>query len=268
MGKITTFDTNPSAGTQIDYFYPVMVGLQAVKCFGTMANWPDNTDALYAIASLVSYGGAVDAASYLGALAGPVTTTTPVVNTKQGDIVLQNIPLGTVLPGSGGVYVYLTLWQHKSGDPNQIKDKIHQSLNDLVNEAASAAAELAGDPATAGGGVGDVTNQKVAGVSINDLTLGIADAITNAFFADRLIAAFTYNISYPDVVRLSTQGGVDSSIYIDPDLNPDIQYPSIKVNWPPTAAANQILNQPGPGSYKAYFMVTSQAGQISTHPTF
>ena len=258
LGKITILDATPTATAQatVSDYYNVNLDLQAIKCFGTMANWPDDTDALYAIVSLVPYGISTTADKNL---AVPVTVRTPIVDTKKGDVVLQNIHVGTATACGNGVYIYISLWQHKSGDPNKIRDQIHQGLNDLVNQASDVALSLAGDPATTGGSVGDITNQKVAGVTINDLTAHLADAITNAFFADRLIATHFYNIYLNNVIDLSDQTKVTASEYTDPDIAPDI-----RVNWPPAPNQNPLLQKGTGGSYKAYFLVTTTHIQATT----
>jgi hypothetical protein len=255
LGTITIEDATPGVqGSPVD-FYNVRADLAAVKCFGTLANAPDNSDALYAIISLVPFG----TSSITDAGVAKATTfKTAIVDTHQHDVVLKNTPIGTSIVSGGGAYIVLSLWQHKQGDPDKIRDHIHQGLNDLINKASDLASAMAGDPTdtggaqTTGGGVGDITNQKIAGWSINDITNGLADDITNAFFADRLIDSHVYNVYLDDVIRLSTQDGVTASEYHDPDIDQDI-----RVNWPPNAPANPLLGKNG-ASYKAYFTITAQ----------
>lgn len=244
FGKLHVQDATGNTPVAADTFYDVSVGLQAVKCFGTLANWPDDTDALYAVVSVVPYGVSTTIDGTLGA---PVTTRTQIADIKKGEIKLQDVPIGRVVPGGNGVYVYISLWQHKSGDPDKIRDTIHAALNDLANQVSDVAQGLAG--ADTGGTAGDISNQKIAGVSIDDLTLGLANAITNQFFADRLIASHTYNVYLDQVKNLADQTFVTRSEYTDPDLTPDI-----RVNWPPSPAQNPLLSGGG-ASYKAYFMV-------------
>ena len=229
--------------------YVVNAGLAAVKCFGTLANWPDDSDALYAVVSLVPI-----ALSPLtdGPAAAPVTIVTPIADIHKGEIKLQNVVIGSVPPAGAGVFIHIALWQHKAGDPNKIRDAIHAALNDVVNAASQAAQAVVGDPGNTGGTAGDISSASIGGFSVNDATLGIANAIVNQFFADRLIGEHVFNLYATDITTILNNSGTPQSSYTDPGLAPDI-----RVNWPPSPAVNPIINVPGNGaSYKAYFDVT------------
>lgn len=226
--------------------YEAEVTLSAVKCFGTQD--ADGSDSAYAVISVVSVDPNFNGSDKLA-----LTTRTEIQdNVHAHDVIFKGSTLGiaSAFPGSG-ISIHVGIWDHESGNADEIRDKINSVLEDAARKGASAlaGAAAANDPTVSGGTVGDITDFEVGGVKpIQLLTVGIAGAIANAV-SDDLVGEHTFLVPALNVVDLADQGKFSDSIRTSPDLDSDVQF-----NWPPRPE-DEFLFSDGKGSYKIYFKI-------------
>jgi hypothetical protein len=164
-----------------------------------------------------------------------------------GATIFKNVTLGEAhaFPGSG-INIHVAVWDHESGNVDDITNEIHQALNDAANEGAQAlaGAATADDPQMTAGTVGDVTQWEVAGIRPFDvLTLGAAKLIARAF-ADDLVNEHTFVVPAGNVVDLADPGKFAASLRQSPDIDSDVRF----------NLGDDFLFG-GNGSYKVYLTV-------------
>ncbi|MEU6622035.1 hypothetical protein ABZ926_14880, partial [Streptomyces litmocidini] len=242
---------------KVETHYEAKVKLAAVKCFGTED--PGGTDETYVVVSLT----AIDP-NRAGSDQLVQTFRTEIDNNVEGGKVFfkeRNIGAVRAFPGSG-IRVHVAIFDHESGDANQIRDKIHAFLKDAAKQGAQllAGAAAGGDPRLAGA-LGDVTNFEIGGVKPFELlTFGLSDLIANAL-ADDLIGEHEFVIPAPNIVELTDPDRFTASFRRHPEtLGSDVQF-----NWPRTDA-DEVLFSGGGGSYKVYLTITPVTVTEPTQP--
>jgi len=227
--------------------YEAEVTLSAVKCFGT--DDPSGTDETFVIISLISMNPNFDGTDKL-----VQTMRTEIKNdVNEGAVIFTNQTIGNVsgFPGSG-IKIHVAIFDHESGDADQLKNKINEILEDAARKGASAlaGAAAADDPKLAGP-IGDVVDFEIAGVKpFKILTLGIADLITD-ILSDDLIDEHDFYIPAETIVDFADDSTkFNASLRISPDVQADI-----KLNWP-QKPEDEYLFSNGDGSYKIYFKIT------------
>lgn len=237
---LTDISGSPSGETQ----FIADVTLSALKCFGTQDNGPDET---YAIISLFSIN-----PNHSGSDKLAQTILTEIQeNVHPQDTIFKMRTLGNIVPVGTGIGIHIAIWDHESGDANDIRDKIAAVIEDGTNKAAAAVAGAAAadDPSVSAGTVGKVTDFEVGGIKpFHLLTLGIARLISHAL-ADDLIGEQVFFIPAANIVDFADQTKFDASIRKSPDLPFDVQ-----LNWPPRPEDEPLFTD-GKGTYKAYFLI-------------
>jgi hypothetical protein len=227
------------------------VRLAAVKCFGTQDS--DGSDSTYAVISVATVDPNNSGSNQL------VTTwrTRILDNVHAGDTIFKGEGIGQpfsgAFPGSG-ISIHVAIWDHESGNADDIRDKIQEVLQDAAQKGAAALGDAAAadDPSVSGGTMGKITEFEVGGVKpFRFLTLGISDAIAHAV-ADDLVGEHTYVIPAANLADFADQDKFNASVKTSPDLDFDVQF-----NWPPTLN-DEFLFTDGHGSYKIYFMLKSR----------
>jgi hypothetical protein len=228
------------------------VTLSAVKCFGTQDS--DGSDSPYAVISLVDVNPNHASSDQL-----VKTLRTDILNDVHAhphdpDALFKMQTLGEADPSGGGITIHVALWDHESGNADDIRDQIQSALEDAVKQSATALASAAGvdDPAVTSGTIGDILEFEVAGIKpFHILTLGIAGAIANAL-ADDLIGEQTFFIPAANITDFADQNKFIASIRQSPDLPFDVQ-----LNWPPKPAEEPIFTD-GHATYKVYFLIAGK----------
>jgi hypothetical protein len=222
------------------------VTLAAVRIFGTQDRREDES---YIVMSLVT----VDPNHPI-----PVQTQRTVIQdgVKRGDTIFKNaIRMQQPFSGTSGLMIHLAVWDHESGDQDEIRDQINKILEEGAAKAASALA--GGDLSGQAGTVGDITNFEIGGVKpFKVITLGVAGLIAGAL-ADDLIGEHTYVIPPGNIVDWADQTKFTQSIRPPDGLDFDVQF-----NWPPRLE-DEFLFSDGDASYKVYLRV---AGVQVTRP--
>jgi hypothetical protein len=259
LGQITLAD-NPNAEPQGQVQYAGLVTLSAVRCFGTQDK--DGSDSTYAVISLIS----VDP-NNAGSDELVKTTRTEIVdNVHAGTTLFKMRPLGPAVSLTGaGLLVHVALWDHESGNADDIKNQIESALEDGVKQGATAlaAAASADDPSVSAGTIGKITDFEVAGIKpFRVLTLGIAGLIANAL-ADDLIGEQSFFIPAANIREWADdQSKFNASVRKDPDLPFDVE-----LNWPPTFDDEKdFIFTDGQGTYKVYFLIRGVKQTINTIP--
>lgn len=248
---MANLDTDPNAFTKVS----AEVSLAAIKCFGTQDK--DGEDSTYAVISVVS----VDPNfAHTDQLAFTVRTQIQ-DNVHAKDVLFKGSTLGiaSAFPGSG-ISIHVAIWDHESGNADEIADKIHQILDDAANKGASAlaGAMAAGDPTIAGGTIGDITDFEIAGIRPFEVfTVKLASILANAV-SDDLVGEHTFLIPAQTIIDLADPTKFAASLRQSPDLDSDIFF-----NWPPRPQ-DEFLFSDGNGSYKIYLKVK---GVKTTVPT-
>jgi hypothetical protein len=237
-------DSDPTSITE----YTVQVTLSACRCFGTQDS--DGSDSTYLVITLFS----VD--PNFGGADVPVKTTMTAIqdNVHAGQTLFKMQTLDDVpIPVGSGLNIHVAVWDHESGNVNDIRDKIQAVIQDGVNKGAAALAggAAADDPTVSSGTVGQITGFSIGGVKpFEILTLGIASVIANAF-ADDLVGEQCFNIPAENIASLADAATLRASVRTDPDLPNDVQ-----LNWPPTFDDEKnFLFTDGHGTYKVYFLL-------------
>ena len=242
LGSIRLTDFSASPTGQTEYF--AQVTLSAVKCFGTQDIGPDEP---YAVISLFSIN-----PNHIGTDKLVKTIRTEIQeNVHPQDTIFKMRTLGDLIPAGGGIGIHVAIWDHESGDADDIRDKIAAAIEDAVKKgaAAIASAAAADDPAVSAGTIGKVTDFEVAGIKpFHILTLGIASLISEAL-ADDLIGQQFFFIPADNIVNLAEQPKFEASIRKNPELPFDVQ-----MNWPPRPEDEPLFTD-GAGTYKAYFLI-------------
>lgn len=238
--------------------FAATVTLSAIHCFGTQDK--DGSDSAYAVISVFAIN-----PNHAGSdqLARPTILTEIVENVHAGDTILKMRTLGDLIPAGSGIQIHVAIWDHESGNANDIRDKIQAAVEDAVNKGASAlgSAAQADDPAVSGGTAAKLTDFEVLGVKpFHFLTLGIAKVIGEAL-ADDLIGEQSFFIPAANIVNFADQTKLDASIRSRSDLS-ELPF-DVQVNWPPTRGEEVVFTD-GQGTYKAYFLI--QGGSF-TRPT-
>jgi len=235
--NLANLDAPPQGFTE----YKAEVTLAAVHCFGTQD--PDGSDSPYVVVSLISVDpNGVGTDQLVSTIHTPIQNDVPA-----GATILKNITLGQAhaFPGSG-LNIHVAVWDHESGNVDDITNEIHQALNDAANEGAQAlaGAAAAGDPQTTAGTVGDVTQFEIAGVRPFDvLTLGAAKLIAQAF-ADDLVAEHTFEVPAGNIIDLADPAKFAESLSWTSPLDADVRF----------NLGDDFLFG-GNGSYKVYLTV-------------
>lgn len=245
LGEVTLADTDalPNAVQQ----FQAEVTLAAVHCFGTQDNGTDETYAVVSVVSVDPDNTGTDKLAF-------TARTSIQDNVRAGDTLFKSTTLGLpviAFPGSG-ILIHVAVWDHESGNADDIADKIHAALNDAASKGASAlaGAAAAGDPQVTSGTVGDITQFEIGGIRPFDVaTLGLAKLLAG-LFADDLVGEHTFVISAQQVKDLADPTKFNASLKRSNDLDQDVLY-----NWPPDPDDKQPLLTDGHGSYKAYFTV-------------
>jgi hypothetical protein len=162
--------------------------------------------------------------------------------------------IGDIVPVGTGIGIHVAIWDHESGNADEIRDKIAAVLEDAVKKGASAlsAAAAADDPSVSAGTIGKITDFEVGGIKpFHVLTLGIARLISEAL-ADDLIAEQVFFVPAANIVDLADQTKFDISVRRSSDLPFDVQ-----LNWPPRPEDEPLFTD-GAATYKVYFLIRSR----------
>ena len=226
--------------------FEVEVELSAVKCFGTED--PGGTDETFVIVSLTSINPNFSSGDSL-----VLTQRTEIINNVTGGaVIFKKRPVGRVRATGGGLKIHVAIFDHESGDANDLRDQIHRVLEDSARQGAQllAGAAAGGDQRLAGA-VGDVTEFEVGGVKpFKILTLGIADLLAD-LLSDDLIGEHEFIIPAQNIKNLADQEVFNVSCRRKPqELGADVQF-----NWPVREADEPLLSGGG-GSYKVFFTIT------------
>lgn len=242
--ELGNLDLAPVASASLE----VEVSLAAIGCFGTQDAGDDETFAvitLYSIDPNRSGGNQVVR-----------TFRTPVQpGVKPGDSLFKSTPIGTIQPVGTGIGIHVAVWDHESGDADEIEKTIAAVIRDSVGKAATAlgSAASADDASTSGGVIGDITSFEVGGIKpFEVLTLGLAGLIADGL-ADDLVGERHFIIPAANLVGFADQATLTASIRRPPDLDGDIQF-----NWPTPEIEPRMLITDGDGTYKAYFLIRSR----------
>lgn len=226
------------------------VTLSAIKCFGTQDNGPDETYAVISIISVNPNRGGADTLF-------KIIRTEIQENVKPGDVLFKMHTIGDAIPAGSGIAVHIAIWDHESGDADDITKKIAAVIEDATNKAASAlaAGATASDPSVSAGTIGKITDFEVGGVKpFHILTLGLASLISHAL-ADDLIQEHLFFIPAANIVAFANQDIFSASIRQSPELPFDVLY-----NWPPTVDDEKdFLFTDGHGTYKVYLTIQGGA---------
>ncbi|MGB9929603.1 MAG: hypothetical protein ACPK85_14575 [Methanosarcina sp.] len=227
--------------------YDVEVKLSAVKCFGTED--PSENDETFLVISLIS----INPNSYGVDELVHTMRTEIASNVQGGKVIFKEKTIGTLraFPG-GGIKIYVAIFDHENGDPDDLRNDINAVLEDSAKKGAQliAGAAANGNQQLAGA-VGDVTEFEVGGVKpFKLLTLGLADLLADAL-SDDLIDEHEFIIPAQNIVDIAEQAAFQASFRRHPDiLGSDVQF-----NWPRTDA-DEVLFSGGGGSYKVFFTIT------------
>lgn len=226
----------------------VDVTLAAIGCFGTQDSGDDETFAvitLYSIDPNRSGGNQVVR-----------TFRTPIQSgVKPGTALFKSTRIGAIEPVGTGIGIHVAVWDHESGDADEIERKIADVIRDGVGKAATALAgsAVASDPSASAGTIGDITSFEVGGIKpFEVLTLGLAGLIAG-LLADDLVGERHFIIPATNLLALADQATFSASVRRPPDLDGDIQF-----NWPTPELEPQMLLTNGDGTYKAYFLLRSR----------
>lgn len=242
LGNIHLADLPLSPSGEIQY--RARVTLSALKCFGTQDRTTDETYAIISIFAIdPNQGGSTQ------------TIRTEILeNVHKGDTIFKMRPIGDIIPVGSGIGIYIAIWDHESGNADEIRDKIAAVIEDGTNKAADAIAGAAGadDPSVSAGDVGKVTEFEVGGIKpVHILTLELADLLAHAL-ADDLIGDHYFFIPAANIVDFADQTKFEASVRKSPDnLDFDVQ-----LNWPPRPEDEPLFTD-GHGTYKAYFLIQS-----------
>ncbi|HEX6553920.1 MAG TPA: hypothetical protein VF026_14225 [Ktedonobacteraceae bacterium] len=244
LGTIHLTDLSAQPSAETSYSADIMIA--AVKCFGTQDN--DGSDSTYAVISLSCMN-----PNNLGENLVQTVRTKIQDNTHAGDVIFKSwsLPKAPAFPAGAGINITVSIWDHESGNADDIRDQIHAVIDDGVKKAANALAGAASadDPSVSGGTIGDITQFEVGGIKpFEILTLGLSTLLAKAF-SDDLLNEKTFTIPAANIVELAEQDAFNASIRKSPDLDFDVQY-----NWPPKPE-DEFLFSDGHGSYKIYFLV-------------
>lgn len=241
LGTINLLDIDPDVGgVEATTTYEVDLYLSGIKCFGTQDIGDDET---FAVISLVSVdpNGTADKQS--------VTVRTPIQErVRPNKFLFKMLHIGTVPLTGSGMRIAISVWDHESGDADEIRDKIAEVIRDSTKRAASAlaGAAAAGDPSVTAGAVGDVTEFEVGGVKpFHIITLKLAELLANAL-GDDLIDEHEFFIPAANIKNLADN-------FTPRPNNGDWDF-DVQVNWPPKAENDKLLTD-GAGTYKAFFSI-------------
>jgi len=246
LGNVHLTDLNGTPNAETSYI--TTVTLAAVKCFGTQD--ADHSDSTYLVISVF----AIDP-NHKGSDTTAATIRTAIVDhVHEGDVPFKAQTLADVpLPVGSGLVIHVSVWDHESGNADDIRDRIASSIEDAVKKGAAAlgSAAAADDPQISGGTIGKITDFEVGGVKpFHVLTLGLASLIANAV-ADDLVGEKIFNIPAGNIALLSDPATFNQSVRRDPDLPFDVQ-----LNWPPTFDDEKdFVFTDGHGTYKVYFLI-------------
>lgn len=236
------------------------VRLAAVKCIGTED--PGGSDETYAIVSVINLD------PNLAGQGDKLVTTerTEIINdVHAGDTILKSRAItkesGVGFPGSG-IKIHVALFDHESGDADDIKARVQAFLEDASKKAVDALASAeAADGAELAGPIGDFMDFEVGGVKpFKIITLGLADMISR-LLSDDLIGEHEFVVPASVFTEWSVPSPDDpnklpaweaSFRKIPGFLENDVQF-----NWP-QRTEDEFLFGLGGGSYKVYLEITPQ----------
>jgi hypothetical protein len=248
---VTDFSASPLGETE----FIAEVTLAGVRCFGTQDNGPDETYAIISLFSINPNHGGTDK------LVKTVRTEIQ-DNVRPGDTIFKMRTLGDLVPVGGGIGIHIAIWDHESGDADEIRDKIAAAIEEAAQKgaAALAAGAASDDPAVSAGTIGKVTDFELAGVKpFHLLTLGIAGLISHAL-ADDLVGEQFFFIPAANIADLADQTKFNASIRKSPDLPFDVQ-----LNWPPRPEDEPLFTD-GKGTYKAYLLLKGGRTSFPVNP--
>ncbi|MGF7162890.1 hypothetical protein FHS85_004548 [Rhodoligotrophos appendicifer] len=252
LGTITLSDvSSPCAALQN---YSTTVTLSGIRCFAAQ---DVETDELFAIVSLTCVN-----PNASGIDQTVCTMNTPITDTKSGDTVFRNMTIGNVPVVGSGISIHVSLWDHESGDVDEIRQKVAAAIEQATKAAQQAIAggALGSDPAVTAGAVGDVTEFEIAGVKpFRVVTLELAGVIAEAL-ADDLLGSKSFYVPAANLIEFADQAFYENSIRSDPALPFDVQ-----INWPPRAGQEEPFTGKG-AFYKAYFKIKTELSPIPCDP--
>ncbi|ANK90592.1 hypothetical protein AMK01_CH01084 [Rhizobium sp. N6212] len=225
-------------------YYTSTITLSGIHCFAAQ---DDVTDELFAVISLINVNPTASGVDQL-----VKTFRTPIVEIESGETAFQNVTLGNVPLVGTGIRVHISLWDHESGDADEIRDQIAAVIEDAAKKGQQAivGGALGSDAAVTAGKVGDVTEFEIGGVKpFHILSLGIAGLIANAL-ADDLLGDNTFWVPAQNLKNFADPNLYANSIRYDPAMGGDIP-----LNWPPPGI-EKPFNKKG-ALYKAFFKITT-----------
>src|SRR4029077_6164724 len=161
--QLTDIGSPPTGEAQ----YIADVVLSAVKCFGTQD--ADGEDSTYAVISLFTLN-----PNHSGSDKLVKTIRTEILDgvrahphDPEAIFKMRTLDdINPINPTGGGIAIHVALWDHESGNADDIRDKIAAALEDAANKgaAALASAAAADDPQVSAGIIGKVTDFEVAGI--------------------------------------------------------------------------------------------------------
>jgi hypothetical protein len=220
--------------------FAIELEIAGVRCFGT--DDPDNEDAPYLITSVYALDPMKKEDALQSIKHGPddIGPVSPPKVFAQGRTLTDG---AFFVPGDGEVRLHIQLWDHESGDPNDIKDKAS-----TVAQAALAAAAVAISPVL---GAASAILAKATQLldSVGDAIGGIvADLI-----GDDLVGELDLHI---DNKFLTTLASDPSSL----DRTNPVSVPGVTYNFPqlneddsPEGRSWLLTRSGTKGTYRAYF---------------
>ena len=261
--ELLGFTAVPTSVTTIQ----ARVTVSAVKCFGT--DDPGGTDETFVIISVVNVN-----PNNVGADTLVTTMRTEINNNVQaGHVIFQartvGPELGTAFPSSG-LRIHVAIFDHESGDADELRDKIQAVLDEAAKKGAQAlAGAAAADDASLAGMPGDVIDFEIAGVKpFKILTGGLASLITG-FLKDDLIGEHDFVIPASTMAHWAIVAPDNPEKFPNFEASfrtlPDVLGPSVQFNWP-QKVEDEFLFSNGDGSYKIYFTIQPQITTVPVIP--
>ena len=229
------------------------VTISGLRCFSAQ---DVETDELHAIASLISVH---PKANQL-----VKTIRLPRVNVHSRQTVYENFNLGDVQVVGSGIMVHISLWDHESGDVDDIQKQVQAVLEEMVKQAQKAivTAIAADDPSVTAGTVGSVTDWDIAGFKpIKIATLGLATLIAEGL-ADDLLGEVSYFVPTENLINFVA--GTDS--YNNSLRTNEFLAFDAKCNWPPLEAQVKAFDRKPPGLYKAWLRLRTDKVEVISEP--
>jgi hypothetical protein len=231
------------------------VTLAGIHCFSAQ---DIETDELFAVISLITYN----------PTAGPnqlvSTMRLPVTDVKSRQTIFENVNIGDVQVSGSGIIIHVSLWDHESGDVEEIKQKVAAVIEEATKKAqkAIAAGALGDDPAVTAGQVGDVTEWEIAGVKpFHILSVGLAGVIAEGL-ADDMLGDVSFYVPSSNLIEFDSE----SDFYKNSLRTNEFLPFDSKANWPPKDSENKPFNAKDPALYYAWFKITTVSRTVPLDP--